>query len=304
MNAALTPRVRTIPSLRHWLLGIAKRCRSNHFPLFVGSLLVIILVYTSTSSVLNTRQETRQTAEYISSPKIDDLYFLDVRLLPGTKPGTLRPNEKYRLAKVVDITGDIVTLVYGNFFYLRQRAIVKSIQYGQLRYPDYFETRRYDFPTTQLAAMKDSGAIYRVKRPVYNTLFGNQISPPKPVYRSSVFIPGKRQNQSGLAQLKSTTQENHLQLAFEHFQASADLGYAPAQINLAHMYLQGQHVKQDLNLALFWFKQAALQSHKPGILKYEIVCKQVPECNILDFFDELIDAGVNVKVRQLDFTLK
>ncbi|MFT5003505.1 MAG: hypothetical protein ACI952_001858, partial [Flavobacteriales bacterium] len=45
---------------------------------------------------------------YLTSPKVDDIYFLDFRLLSEN----LRPNEKYRIVKVVDITSDIVKLIY------------------------------------------------------------------------------------------------------------------------------------------------------------------------------------------------
>ncbi|WDD99385.1 tetratricopeptide repeat protein [Thalassomonas actiniarum] len=304
MNAALNANVVKSSFLNKLLPGKSANTRLRHLPLFLGITLVAGLILTAANTVFNNHLEAQQTQTYISSPKIDDLYFLDYRLLPGITPGQLRPNEKYRLAKVVDITGDVVTLLYGNFFYLRQRAMEKSIRYGHLRYPEYFETRRYDFTSSELATMKDSGAIYMVKRPVLNTLDGNLVGPSKPVYNSSAFIPGKKQNYSGMAFLKQTALETSLQSAFEQFQASAELGYAEGQVNLAQMYLNGQHVQQDFSQALFWFKRAALQSHKPGVLKYGIVCKQVPECNIVDFYDELLASGVNIKVRQVDFSLK
>lgn len=75
------------------------------------------------------------------------------------------------------------------------------------------------------------------------------------------------------------------------------------QINLAEMYISGLHVEKDLNKAIFWLKQASLQSSKPAILKYGIVCKQIELCDIVDFYQELKANGVNIKVRNLDFKL-
>jgi len=103
--------------------------------------------------------------------------------------------------------------------------------------------------------------------------------------------------------LKEQFNETNLKTAFDLFLYSSTLGYVKGQVNLSEMYLNGQHVKKDLNLALYWLKQASLQSYKPAILKYGIVCKQVESCNIANFYQELITDGVNIKVRMLDFKL-
>jgi len=70
-------------------------------------------------------------------------------------------------------------------------------------------------------------------------------------------------------------------------------------VNLAQMYINGQYVEKDLNKALYWLNQASLQSHKPAILKYEIVCKQLSSCLIYGFFNNLVTAGIDVKVRKM-----
>ena len=236
-----------------------------------------------------------ESARYIHSPKINDIYFLDFRLLSDA----LRSHEKYRLAKVVDITGDVVTLQYGNMFYLRQHSLKDSIRYGQLRYRKYFEPKRYDFSFQQIKTMWQSGAIYLVKRPILDKLFGNNVSPDKEQRSADLFIPGKRENLSASSFLKSNYIEDNLNQAFDLFQQSAQLGFAKGQVNLAQMYLNGQYAEKDLHQALFWFKQAALQSHKPGILKYVIVCEQVASCDLSAFYQTLISSGVNIKVREM-----
>jgi len=260
-------------------------------------LAICLFIYNKSTQ---SQQENKDSLRYLTSPKVDDIYFLDFRMLSDS----LRPKEKYRIAKVVDITGDIVTLLYGNVFYLRQQSLKNSIHYGQLRYKGYFESKRYDLTLTQLKVMHDSKAIYMIKRPEHNMLYGNYINDPKhEVVSSKLFIPGKRENLEGLSFQKSTYLENNLQQAFQKLNRSAQLGFAPGQINLAQMYLNGQYVEKDLSQAMFWFKQAALQSDKAGVLKYVIVCRQVSYCQEGDFYQELTEAGVNIKVRALDFTL-
>ena len=255
-----------------------------------------LFIYNKTNQY---QQEDKNSLAYLASPKVDDIYFLDFRLLSEN----LRPNEKYRIAKVVDITGDIVTLLYGNVFYLRQQAVKDSIRYGQLRYKGYFESKRYDLKLSQLKTMHDSTAIYMIKRPDKNMLYGNYINDPEPKVSSTVYIPGKRENLAGLSFKKSSYLENNLQQAFERFSRSAQLGFAQGQVNLAEMYLNGEYIDKDLNQAMYWFKQAALKSDKAGVLKYVIVCQQVSYCQEGDFYQELTDAGVNIKVRKVDFKL-
>jgi TPR repeat protein len=188
-------------------------------------------------------------------------------------------------------------------FYLRQQSLKDSIRYGQLRYKEYFEGKRYDLSLTELQAMFDSTAIYMIKRPDQNMLYGNYINDPEPDNKSSLYIPGKRENLEGLSLLKAKYIENNLEQAFERFSRSAQLGLAQGQINLGQMYLNAQYVDKDLSLAMYWFKQAALQSDKAGVLKYIIVCRLVSYCNEIDFYQELTEAGVNIKVKAVDFTL-
>ncbi|KGJ90670.1 tetratricopeptide repeat protein [Colwellia psychrerythraea] len=280
--------------LASWITGIDLSV-ANTIKVIAFISLCLFIYNKSTQS----QQENDESSLYLSSPKINDIYFLDFRLLSDS----LRPKQKYRIAKVVDITGDIVTLLYGNMFYLRQQSLKDSIRYGQLRFKDYFETKRYDLPLVQLESMYDSKAIYMIKRPDQNMLYGNYINEPESELSTKVYIPGKRENLEGLSLLKSNYLENNLQQAFQRFSQSAQFGFAEGQVNLAQMYLNAQYLDKDLEQAMFWFKQAALQSSKAGVLKYVIVCRQVSYCQEGDFYQELSDAGVNIKVRALDFKL-
>lgn len=243
--------------------------------------------------------EQNQTLTIISNPKINDIYFLDFRLLSDN----LRPKEKYRLAKVVDITGDIITLLYSDFFYQYQHAAVNSIQYGQLSYKDYFSPKRYNLPHNTIKNMYSEQAIYLAKRPINNKLFGSLVGPARVKDTSSHLLYGKKENIKGQAFFNDKFNETNLQTAFEYFQRSANLGYSKGQVNLAQMYINGQHVKKDFNQALHWLKQASLQSNKPAILKYGIICKQVQSCYLADFYQEITAAGVNIRVRKMDVKL-
>ena len=267
---------------------------------FIKSLLALVFTVLLFIYIVHDLSENNTNTQiYLNAPQVDDIYFLDARLMTDN----LRPKEKYRLAKVVDVTGDIVTLLYGNVFYLRQQALKDSIRYGQLRYQQYFESKRYDLSLSQLQVMLDTSAIFMVKRPKNNMLYGNYVNDPKPAVSRSIFIPGKRENSQGLSLLKSANLEGNLQQAYRYFLMSATLGFAEGQINLGQMYLNGDHVEKNLVQALFWLNKAALQSNKAAVLKYVIVCRQLDTCQEVDFYQRLFDAGVNIKVRSIDFEL-
>lgn len=242
----------------------------------------------------------QQTFEIVSAPQVNDIYFFDFRVFKDD----LRPTEKYRLAKVVDITGDIVTLVYGSFYYQRQHAAINSIYYGQLSYKDYFEAKRFDYKHSEIQDKLTSGAIYLAMRPVQEKLLGQRIGPEPVLYRASIFIQGRKENLKGEAFLNELHSETNLQQAFEQFSQSASYGYAQGQVNLAEMYINGLYIEKDLVQALYWLNLASLQSNKKAILKYDIVCKQVASCQIYDFFENLVALGVDVKVRQLDTNIR
>lgn len=233
-------------------------------------------------------QKNVLTASYVAAPKIDDLYYLDFRLMQDN----LRPTEKYRMAKVSDITGNVITLNYSSYFYPQKHELNETIRYAQLRFEKFFQEKRNNFTIAELQGMIESGAIFLVRRPDGNMLDGNLVVPDKQFEATSVFIPGNKENLAGLEHLKYDTTKA---LAFDEFKTSADFGYAPGQVNLAQMYLTGTGVEKDVIEALAWFKKGSLQGYEPAILKYGIVCGQVESCTIEDFYQELVKAGVNIE---------
>jgi len=289
----------------HVLSRIIQKVRPNiknrvRFTLSLFTLSILLLSYYYWT--ISEEEIVSQSNQITASPKVNDLYFIDFRVISQK----LRPREKYRLAKVIDITGDVVSLVYSDFYYFRQREIVEAIRFGHLRFNDYFQGQRHNFSKSEIRLMFDNKAIYMAKRPLNNELYDNFVSPSKEEISSDVFIPGKSQNQKGLALLNAEEfvyLETKDSLAFKYFQQSAEYGYDQGQINLAEMYLNGQYIKKDLTKTLFWLKQASLQGTKAAIIKYGIVCPQVESCNLYDFYQDVITSGVNLKVRNLDFKL-
>lgn len=271
----------------------------NKLLLYKGALFLTVIFIFTYWQVSAQQTSDLEAQEVISNPKINDIYFLDFRLIKKD----LRPKEKYRIAKVVDITGDVITLLYSSFYYPSHHSAKEAIKYGQLRYQQYFETKRYDFTLTELKGMLDLEIVALAKRPIHKMLFSNYIEPISFDSGSNVFIPGKSQNIAGEGFLASFSDESNLLSAFDNFSRSAELGYVEGQVNLAQMYINGQHVNKDLKQALYWLKQASFKSYKPAILKYVIVCKQVESCTLVDFYDELYAAGVNIEVKNVEFEL-
>ena len=87
---------------------------------FTGSVLIIILLSYYFS---DEQQKNRQSQAYIDAPKVNDFYYLDYRKVTGDK----RPQNNYRIAKIVDITGGTVSLTYGNYFYPMKNALNNGV---------------------------------------------------------------------------------------------------------------------------------------------------------------------------------
>ena len=118
------------------------------------------------------KTERAESSTLILAPQVNDIYFLDFRLLNDK----LAPKNKYKLAKVVRVTGNDVAIVYGRFFYQWQHAVVNSIQYGDLSNSDYFKPIPDYIPFNKIKEMQKNGAIYLVKRPIRNKLYDNFVS--------------------------------------------------------------------------------------------------------------------------------
>lgn len=142
----------------------------NKFVFLTCLLVVLYFVYGRYAAHAT---EQTEASRLILTPEVNDIYFLDFRLINEK----LERKNKYKLAKVVRVTDDKLALIYGRFFYQWQYSVVNSIQYGDLINDDYFMPIPDYIPLSKIKEMKSSGAIYLVKRPIRNKLYGNFVSP-------------------------------------------------------------------------------------------------------------------------------
>jgi len=142
--------------------------------LLIGLLVIIYWGYEKYTSI---KTEQAETSVFILTPQTNDIYFLDLKLFT-VKLGKDRreTRHKYQLAKVVRITGENVVIVYGSVLYQWQNTAVNSIKFGELSNSDYFELTPDYIPFNKLQEMQSNGAIYLVKRPIGNKIYGNFVS--------------------------------------------------------------------------------------------------------------------------------
>ena len=130
---------------------------------------LLVIAYFGYEKYVLHKAEQTETTVLILSPQVNDIYFLDFRSLSDK----LQRKNKYKLAKIVRVSDDNVAIVYGRFFYQWQYSVVNSIQYGDLSNDDYFMLLPEYIPFKKIKEMRDNGAIYLVKRPMQNKLYGN-----------------------------------------------------------------------------------------------------------------------------------
>jgi hypothetical protein len=141
----------------------------NTFLLLFG---LMVIIYFGYGKYDEHKTEQEESSIFILNPKVNDIYFLDMRLIEDK----LERKNKYKLAKIVRVSDDRVAIVYGKFFYQWQYSVVNSIQYGDLSNSDYFTLFPDYISFTKIQEMKSNGAIYLVKRPIQNKLYGNLVS--------------------------------------------------------------------------------------------------------------------------------
>jgi hypothetical protein len=279
-------------------LGLAYFSKLRLLSTFTGSILIILLLSYYFSEE---QQKNRQSQAYIDAPKINDFYYLDYREVAGDK----RPQSKYRVAKIVDITGGTVSLTYGNYFYPLKKSLSNGLSFGHSTNFDYFEKKRQNFSYAELDSLFEQGFIYRVVRPEFNMIGrnkavymidGNPVTNATDAQKEWRYIPGKRQNTQGMAFLKASYINDRFEQAFILLKQSAELGYAPGQTNLAELYLTGIEGSRDIENAAHWLFQAALQGYEPAIEKYRVICQMEETCQIEDFYRALNDAGTSYRI--------
>ncbi len=265
---------------------------------FTGSIIIMLLLsYYFTEE----QQKHRQSQAYIDAPKINDFYYLDYRKIKGDQ----QPHHKYRIAKIVDITGGTISLTYGNYSYPLKNSLTNAVRFGHSRNFDYFDKKRHHFSYAELDSLFEQGFIYRVVRPelimagrnssVY-IIDGNAVTNTTVAKEAWHYMSGKRKNTQGMAYLKANYIDDRFEQAFILLKQSAELGYAPGQTNLAELYLIGIEGSRDVESAAHWLLQAALQGYQPAIEKYRVICQLEESCEIENFYRTLNEAGTHYQI--------
>ena len=135
------------------------------------ALLFVVTYFGYEKYAFHTAEQIEASA-LILTPQVNDIYFLDMRLLSDN----LERKHKYRLAKVVSVTGNNVAIVYGRFFYQWKNSVVNRIKHDDLNNHNYFKLIPDYIPFSTIKKMKASGAIYLVKRPILNKLYGKFVN--------------------------------------------------------------------------------------------------------------------------------
>jgi len=133
---------------------------------------LLVIVYFGYERYAFHTTEQKEADAFILSPHVNDIYFVDMRLLNNK----LTRKHKYRLAKVVSVTDNSVALVYGRVFYQWQNAVVNSIKYDDLNNYDYFKVIPDFIPLNKIKEMRTNETIYLVKRPISNKLYGSFVN--------------------------------------------------------------------------------------------------------------------------------
>jgi TPR repeat protein len=231
-------------------------------------------------------RERVQTNDYLSTPYVNDFYFLNNKKLLENQ----RPTQNYRLAKVVSIGKNVVSLVYGRFTFQNESMLKKDIQSGMVIESRYFLKQQHIFTFEKLQHLLSEETILLIKRPQANKLYGNLVIN-NTIQASKGSSLARFYNNKGEAFMRISHVEGSLNNAHKYFLKSADLGYTPAQINLSRWYINEEKFKD----ALYWLKLASFKGDKTAINLYLVSCQKVNECDAQKFSEDVTSFGFNLK---------
>lgn len=230
-------------------------------------------------------REQVHTQEYVTSPHVNDFYFINNQKLLENQ----RPNQNYRLAKVVSIGKDVVSLVYSRFTFQKENMLKKDIQSGMVIDSRYFGKEQYIFSLPQLQQLLSEEAILLVKRPQGNKLFGNLVINNTLKTNKGTSL-AQFYNDRGAGLMRMSHIKDNLLNAQKNFLKAAELGYTPAQINLSRWYINNGKVEK----ALYWLKLASFKGDKTAINLYLSNCPKVNECDGTKFSADVTALGFSL----------
>ena len=252
-------------------------------PMFTGLILSLLAI---AYWQYDQYRERVLTQEYLSTPHVNDFYFLNNQKLLENQ----RPNQNYRLAKIVSIGKDVVSLVYGRFTFQNENMLKKDIQSGMVIDSRYFSKEQNIFTFQQLQQLLSEEAILLIKRPQANILYGSLVIN-NTIKVSKGTSLARFYNNKGEAYMRISHVQESLNNARKNFLRAAELGFTPAQINLSRWYLN----EGKLDRALYWLKLASYKGDKTAINLYLANCPKVEKCDGRQFSQDVTALGFSLK---------
>jgi len=251
-------------------------------PMYTGLFLsVLALVYWQYVK----HQENLITQDHIQSPRKNDFYFIDYQKINKNT----RPNQHYRLGKVVSVNDGLVSLIYGGFTYTKSSSLIRDVQGGMTYDSRYFNAIEHNFTLEQLQNLYNDDAILAVKRPVHNRLYGNVVIDSVSINKSYSSL-AEMHNDKGLAFMNYSHIDSNLDNAYKFFLKSSESGFSKGQVNLSKLYLGAGKIEK----ALYWLDKASIQGNSVAIKLYIENCKTVNGCEKSIFISKLKDIGYDV----------
>ncbi len=202
---------------------------------------------------------------YSQEQKLKELSYLedplnhDVWLINEAKQlNEVDQEDRFRVFQVVNSDSEHVNLKVSQVVYLSVNSTKKAIRLDNLMIRGYFSKETVALAKSELVKLKQSGVIHSVHRPQNLSLFGGVVmmpSLPKPIVPTHKPNP---LNQDAIA----LYQDREFEAAAELFEQAAKQGSAWAQYNLANMYLEGEGVDRNVDIARQYLEQAAAQNHR------------------------------------------
>jgi hypothetical protein len=222
------------------------------------------------------QQQAKITNTMVANPQVNDFYFVDYL---GFDPES-HPKFRYTVLKTVEVDENNITLQVGNIFKSRQAPAREQIKSDRAMLDGFFSTKKITLNKAQLAELVQSDIIYEVRRPKNLKIDGwIVVNVPKPdlyVYRVNA------DNQEGISLYRGENgYERDYVGAFEAFTLAAKASDAGGQTNLAQMYRDGLGTIKNIELALYWFEQAALQDYSQAREQYNALCSKVIDCQTI-----------------------
>ncbi|WP_286265029.1 tetratricopeptide repeat protein [Thalassotalea atypica] len=254
-------------------------------PMYTGLVLMILaLCYWQYQAY----QKELQTQAYITSPKVNDFYFLNYQGIAEN----IRPHEKYRLAKVTIVNGNEVSVVYSRYIYAKMSALKIDIKGGMVIDSRYFNRNEHKYTIPQFQAFYRKDIVTEVLRPKSNRLFGNVVVNDVSINKHYKNLADMH-NDRGLAFMANSQVEGNIESAREYFSKAARLGLSKGQVNLAKSYLI-ENKEDNTKQALFWLDKAAHQGNQEAIKLYLSNCKSTNGCFKNEFKKNMKAAGFEV----------